>query len=65
MNDGLGAVLNKMGGMDVTEGIIVISHRNMTEYKLRKAHTDKLKKAMKPINAKITINELPAFIKTK
>ena len=65
MNDGLGAVLNKMGGMGIDEGIIVISHRNMTEYKLRKTHTDKLKKAMKLSNAKITINELPAFIKTK
>lgn len=65
MNDGLGAVLNKMGGMNVTEGIIVISHRNMTEYKLRTTHIGKLKSAMKLTIANITIKELPAFIKTK
>lgn len=65
MNDGIGAVLNKMGGMNTWEGIIVVSHRNMTEYRARKQHSDKLKKALERVhpNAKITVKELPAFVK--
>lgn len=66
-NAGLGAVLNKMGGMDTWKGIILISYRNVTEWVNRHEHSDKLNEAMKRVhpNAKIKVEEVIPFVKTK
>lgn len=66
-NAGVGAILNKMGGMDTWQGIMLISHRNMHEYRRREEHHDKLKKALDRIhpNCKVKIEYLPAFVNTK
>jgi len=45
-NSGTGAVMNKMGGMDVWEGLIIIHHGNLHEYDVRDESENKLIKAM-------------------
>ena len=66
-NAGIGAVLNKMGGMDVWKGIILISYRDVSDWTNRHEHSDKLNEAMKRIhpNAKINVEEVLPFVKTK
>lgn len=66
-NAGVGAILNKMGGMDCWEGIMLISHRNMHEYQRRDEHHSKLTEALKRIHpdCKVKIQYLSAFVNTK
>lgn len=66
-NAGIGAVLNKAGGLDVWDGIMLITHRNMHEYQTYKQSKAKLKAAMQRVDPKMKINviELPSFVNTK
>lgn len=66
-NAGIGAVLNKAGGLDVWEGIMIITHRNMHEYQTYKHSKAKLKAAMQRIDPRMNIKvvELPSFVNTK
>jgi hypothetical protein len=43
-NAGVGAILNKMGGEDLTSGLIVISHNDVGQYDRWKSSEKKLKK---------------------
>lgn len=63
-NAGIGAILNKMGGMDCWEGIMLVNHRNMYEYDRRDEHHYKLTKALERIhpNAKVEVQYLPSFV---
>jgi hypothetical protein len=60
-------VLNKAGGLDVWDGIMLITHRNMHEYQTYKQSKAKLKAAMQRVDSKMKINviELPSFVNTK
>lgn len=73
-NAGIGAVLNKAGGLRCWEGIIIISHRNLDE--LRKYHSssngaesakDKLNLTIERShpNMKIQVVELPCYVNKK
>lgn len=66
-NAGVGAIMNKMGGMDVWEGLMLISHRNMHEYRRRDEHHQKLLNALKRMHpdCKVDIKYLPCFINTR
>lgn len=66
-NAGVGAILNKMGGMDCWNGIMLVNHRNMKEYDRRNEHHNKLMKALERIHpkAKVEIEYLPSFINMK
>lgn len=66
-NAGVGAILNKMGGLDCWEGIMLVNHRNMHEYDRRNEHHSKLMKALERIhpNAKVEVQYLPSFIDMK
>jgi hypothetical protein len=66
-NAGIGAILNKAGGLDVWQGIMLITHRNMHEYQTYKHSKAKLNAAMKRVDPKMKINivELPSFVNTK
>ena len=66
-NAGIGAVLNKAGGLDTWNGIMLITHRNMHEYQTYKQSKAKLKAAMQRVHSKMKIDivELPSFVNTK
>lgn len=66
-NAGIGAVMNKSGSLDTWDAIMVISHRDMDDYRTWKESKAKLNAAMLRLhpNMKVKIVELPAFVKTK
>ena len=66
-NAGIGAVMNKMGGMDTWEGLIITHHGNIGEYNSWTVSENKLKKAMERLhpNAKVCFGLLDSFDKTK
>ena len=66
-NNGVGAILNKLGEMGVTKGIMLISHNSLDNYEKRHDHERKLKNALKYVRSDIDIEirYLPSFIDTK
>lgn len=62
-NAGVGAILNKMGGLDTWNGTIVISHNDIHEYDSWKTSESKLKKALLRIHpdAKVNYTVLDCF----
>ena len=55
-NAGVGAILNKMGGLDTWNGTIVISHNDIHEYDSWKTSESKLKKALLRIHPDAKVN---------
>lgn len=49
-NAGIGAIMNKMGGMDTWKGMIITHHGNITEYNSWNEAEKKLKKAMQRLH---------------
>jgi len=62
-NSGIGGVLNKMGGMDNWNGMLIIHHGNINEYELWTESEAKLHKALKRVHpdCDIKIRILKAF----
>ena len=64
-NAGVGAILNKMGGEDLTKGLIVISHNDIGQYDRWGASEEKLKKViamLKGSGLAIKYTVLDAFV---
>lgn len=63
-NAGIGGIMNKMGGMEVWDGMIITHHNGMNEYEKWSTSEDKLKKAMERLhpNANVQYKVLPPFI---
>lgn len=64
-NSGIGGILNKMGGLDSWEGVLVVHHSGITEYENWKSSEDKLKDALKRVhpNCKVSYILLDSFKK--
>jgi hypothetical protein len=62
-NSGIGAIMNKMGGMGVQRGVIVTHHNNIDDYDSWSSSELKLKKAMELLhpNVKVEYVVLPCF----
>ena len=62
-NSGIGGIMNKMGGLDCWDGIMLISYRSMDDYKKRNEFINKLNKAKKRMHpkAKLQIQILDPF----
>jgi hypothetical protein len=54
-NAGIGAVINKMGGMNTWEGLIVTHHGNISEHDSWASAEEKLKEGMKRLHPKCNI----------
>ena len=74
-NAGIGAVMNKAGGLNCWEGIMIVSHKNIDDLRKynsaigtdTKSSKDKLQSAMKRVhpNMKIQVVELPCYVNKK
>lgn len=66
-NNGVGAIVNKMGGMDTWEGTIVARHGNYLEHQDENASLEKLKAAIERLhpNCKLSLILLDSFDKSK
>jgi hypothetical protein len=64
-NSGVGGILNKMGGLDSWEGVLVVHHSGISEYESWSASERKLKDALKRVhpNCKIKYVLLDSFKK--
>lgn len=64
-NAGVGAILNKMGGMKTKKGLIMISHNNIDEYDHWEVSEEKMKNALTFLKDSVTIEYtvLDAFVK--
>jgi hypothetical protein len=64
-NSGIGGILNKMGGLDSWDGVLVVHHSGITEYENWKVSEEKLKDALKRVHpdCKITYIVLNSFKK--
>jgi hypothetical protein len=64
-NSGIGGILNKMGGLDTWEGVLVVHHSGISEYESWAESEAKLKAAMKRVhpNCKIKYVLLNSFKK--
>jgi len=63
-NAGIGAIMNKMGGMGVWDGIIITHHKGMDEYEKWSSSKKKLKNAMERLHpdANVQYVVLPCFV---
>ena len=74
-NAGIGAVMNKAGGLNCWEGIMIVSHKNIDDLRKynsamgtdTKSSKDKLQSTMKRVhpNMKIQVVELPCYVNKK